>query len=39
MTTGHTSRSDAAHLTNMEQPEAITQAILDYLSPVVREAR
>ena len=31
--------SDAAHLANMEQPEAITQAILDHLSPVVREAR
>ncbi len=30
---------DGAHLANMEQPEAITQAILDYLSPVVREAR
>ena len=31
--------SDAAHLANMEVPEAITQAILDHLSPVVREAR
>jgi 3-oxoadipate enol-lactonase len=31
--------SDAAHLANMAQPEAITQAILDHLSPVVREAR
>jgi 3-oxoadipate enol-lactonase len=30
---------DAAHLANIEQPEAITQAILDHLSPVVREAR
>ncbi len=30
---------DAAHLANMEQPEAITQAILDHLSLVVREAR
>src|SRR5918997_5078134 len=30
---------DAAHLANMEVPEAITQAILDHLSPVVREAR
>ncbi len=39
MTTGHTSRSDAAHLANMEQPEAITQAILDHLSAVVREGR
>jgi hypothetical protein len=39
MTTGHTSRPDAAHLAKMEQPESITQAILDYMSPVVREAR
>jgi 3-oxoadipate enol-lactonase len=31
--------TDAAHLANMEQPEAITQAILDHLSPVVREGR
>ena len=30
---------DAAHLANIEQPEAITQAILDHLSPVVREER
>jgi 3-oxoadipate enol-lactonase len=30
---------DAAHLANVEQPEAITQAILDHLSPVIREAR
>jgi pimeloyl-ACP methyl ester carboxylesterase len=30
---------DAAHLANFEQPEAITQAILDHLSPVVREGR
>jgi 3-oxoadipate enol-lactonase len=30
---------DAAHLANMEQPEAITQAILDHLSPVVSEGR
>jgi 3-oxoadipate enol-lactonase len=30
---------DAAHLANVEQPEAITQAILDHLSPVAREAR
>jgi 3-oxoadipate enol-lactonase len=31
---------DAAHLANIEQPEAITQAILDHLSPVViREGR
>jgi 3-oxoadipate enol-lactonase len=31
--------TDAAYLANMEQPEAITQAILDHLSPVVREGR
>ena len=30
---------DAAHLANMEQPEVVTQAILDHLSPVVREGR
>jgi 3-oxoadipate enol-lactonase len=30
---------DAAHLANIEQPEAITQAILDHLSPAVREGR
>ncbi len=30
---------DAAHLANIEQPEAITQAILDHLNPVVREGR
>ena len=30
---------NAAHLANIEQPEAITQAILDHLSPVVREGR
>ena len=30
---------DAAQLANMEQPEAFTQAILDHLSPVVREGR
>ncbi len=30
---------DAAHLANIEQPEAVTQAILDHLSSVVREAR
>ena len=30
---------NAAHLANIEQPAAITQAILDYLSPVVREGR
>ena len=30
---------DAAHLANIEQPEAVTQAILDHLSPVVREGR
>jgi 3-oxoadipate enol-lactonase len=30
---------DAAHLANIEQPEAITQAILDHLSPIVREGR
>src|ERR687894_2393503 len=28
---------DAAHLANIERPEAVTQAILDHLSPVVRE--
>ena len=30
---------DAAHLANIERPEAATQAILDHLSPVVREGR
>jgi 3-oxoadipate enol-lactonase len=30
---------DAAHLANIEQPEAVTQAILDHLSLVVREGR
>jgi 3-oxoadipate enol-lactonase len=30
---------DAAHLANVEQPEAVTQAIRDHLSPVVREGR
>jgi 3-oxoadipate enol-lactonase len=30
---------DAAHLANIEQPEAVTQAILDHVSPVVREGR
>ena len=30
---------DAAHLANIEQPEAVTQAILDHLSQVVREGR
>jgi 3-oxoadipate enol-lactonase len=30
---------DAAHLANIERPEAVTQAILDHLSPVVREGR
>ena len=30
---------DAAHLANLEKPEAITQAILYHLSPVIREAR
>jgi 3-oxoadipate enol-lactonase len=29
----------AAHLANVEQPEAMTHAILDHLSPVVREGR
>jgi 3-oxoadipate enol-lactonase/4-carboxymuconolactone decarboxylase len=29
--------SPAAHLASIEQPEAVTQAILDHLSPVVRE--
>jgi 3-oxoadipate enol-lactonase len=28
---------DAAHLANVEQPEAVTQTILDHLRPVVRE--
>ena len=30
---------DAAHLANIEQPEAVTQAILDHLSAVLREGR
>ena len=30
---------DAAHLANMEQSEAITRAILEHLSPVVKEGR
>jgi 3-oxoadipate enol-lactonase len=30
---------DAAHLANIEQPEAVTQAILDHLSSIVREGR
>jgi 3-oxoadipate enol-lactonase len=30
---------NAAHLANIERPEAITQAILDHLSPVVGEGR
>ena len=30
---------DAAHLANIEQPEAVTQAIPDHPSPVVREGR
>jgi 3-oxoadipate enol-lactonase len=30
---------DAAHLANVEQPEAITRAILDHLGPIVREGR
>jgi 3-oxoadipate enol-lactonase len=30
---------DAAHLANIERPEAISQAILDHLSPVVGERR
>ena len=30
---------DAAHLANIEQPEAVTQAILDHMRPVVREGR
>jgi 3-oxoadipate enol-lactonase len=30
---------DAAHLANIEQPEAVTQAILDHLSPVPSEKR
>jgi 3-oxoadipate enol-lactonase len=29
----------AAHLANIERPDAVTQAILDHLSPVVREGR
>lgn len=28
---------DAAHLANIEQPETITQAILDHVSPALRE--
>jgi 3-oxoadipate enol-lactonase len=31
--------SEAAHLANIEQPEAVTQAILDHLSSVLREGR
>ncbi|HWS81887.1 MAG TPA: 3-oxoadipate enol-lactonase [Rubrobacter sp.] len=30
---------DAAHLASIEQPEAVTQAVLDHLIPVVREWR
>jgi 3-oxoadipate enol-lactonase len=30
---------DAAHLANIERTEAITQAIVDHLSPIVREER
>ena len=30
---------DAAHLANIERPEAITQAILDHLGPVMGEGR
>jgi 3-oxoadipate enol-lactonase len=30
---------DAAHLANIERPEAVTQTILDHLSPVEREGR
>jgi 3-oxoadipate enol-lactonase len=30
---------NSAHLANIEQPEAITEAILDHLSPAVREGR
>jgi 3-oxoadipate enol-lactonase len=30
---------DAAHLANIERPEAVTQTILDHLSSVVREGR
>jgi 3-oxoadipate enol-lactonase len=30
---------DAAHLANIEQPDAITQAILHHLSPLIREGR
>ena len=30
---------DAAHLANIEQPEAITRAILEHLSPLVKEGR
>jgi 3-oxoadipate enol-lactonase len=30
---------DAAHLANIEQPEAVTQAILNHLSPVVGERK
>ena len=30
---------DAAHLANIEQPEAITRAILEHLSPGVKEGR
>jgi 3-oxoadipate enol-lactonase len=30
---------EAAHLANIEQPEAVTRTILDHLSPVIREER
>jgi pimeloyl-ACP methyl ester carboxylesterase len=30
---------NAAHLANLEQPKAVTQTILDHLSPVVMEGR
>lgn len=30
---------DAAHIANVEQPEAITRAILEHLSPIVKEGR
>jgi hypothetical protein len=30
---------NAAHLANIERPEAITQAIMDHLGPAVGEGR
>jgi hypothetical protein len=30
---------EAAHLANIEQPEAVTREILEHLGPVVRDRR